>query len=155
MSYGDCKQWFINMDDLHIPRLELSAKQTSIMMIMTIVVTTMGSARGETHVKHCVHNTIQSSVIKYDTCRLKHSPLDVEGMQHGQHMKREQALISQQGVVGQCYIDSGCSTTIINRCSILQNIRPLSHPVTIKGLVGNLQIKCQVDLRLPVHGSGG
>jgi hypothetical protein len=146
VSYGDCKQWFMNMGDLHLPRLEFSAKQMTIMMIMNIVVTTVGSARGVTHVQRCVKNTIQSSTINYDACRLKHSPLDVGVMQHCQHMKRELALISQQGEVGQCYIDSGCSTTIINRCSILQNIRPLSHPVTIKGLVGNLQIKYQTDL---------
>jgi hypothetical protein len=115
----------------------------------------MGSAHGATHVQHCVNNTIRSSAIKYDGCRMKHSPLDAEGMKHCQRMKRELALISQQGAVGQCYIDSGCSTTIINRRSILQSIRPLSHPVTIKGLAGNLQIKYQADLRLPVQGSGG
>jgi hypothetical protein len=46
VSYGDCKQWFMNMDDTHLPRLEFSAKQIAIMMIVTIVVTTMGSAIG-------------------------------------------------------------------------------------------------------------
>ncbi len=155
VSYGDCKQWLTNMDDLHLPRLDISAKQITIMMIMTIVVTTMGSLHGATHVQHCVNETIRSSTIKHDGYRMKHSPLDVEDMKHCQHMKRELAMISQQGVVGQCYIDSGYSTTIINRRSILQSIRPLSHPVTIKGLAGNLQIKYQADLRLPVQGSGG
>ena len=145
----------MTMDGTHLPRLEFSAKQIVIMMIVTIVVTTMGSAHGATHVQHCVNSTITSSLIHYNEYRTKHSPLDEEGMAHRQRMKRELALISQQGAVGQCYIDSGCSTTIINRRSILQNIRPLPHPVTIKGLAGNLQIKYQADLRLPVQGSGG
>ncbi len=80
VSYADdFKQWFMNMDGLPLPRLEFSAKQIAIMMIMTIVVTTMGSAHGATHVQHCVNNTIRSSAIKYDGCRMKHSPLDAEG----------------------------------------------------------------------------
>ena len=61
VSYGDCKQWFMNMDDLHLPRLKFSTKQITIMMIMNIVVTTVGSVRGVTHVQRCVKNTIQSS----------------------------------------------------------------------------------------------
>ena len=154
VSYGDCKQWLMNMDGTHPPRLEFSGKRIAIMMIVTIVATTMGSAHGATHVQHCVNSTIRSSTIHYDGYRTKHSPIDAEGIAHRQRMKGELALISQ-GAVGQCYLDSGCFTTIINRRSILQNIRPLSHPVTIKGLAGNMQIKYQEDLRLPVQGSGG
>ena len=144
----------MNMDGTHPPRLEFSGKRIAIMMIVTIVATTMGSAHGVTHLQHCVNSTIRSSTIHYDGYRTKHIPLDVEGIAHRQRMKGELALISQ-GAVGQCYLDSGCFTTIINRRSILQNIRPLSHPVTIKGLAGNMQIKYQEDLRLPVQGSGG
>jgi hypothetical protein len=88
VSYGDCKQWLMNMDVLHLPRLEFSARQITIMMIMTIVVTTMVSSHGVTHVQHCVNYTIRSSTIKFDGCRMKHSPLDVEDMKHCQCMKR-------------------------------------------------------------------
>jgi hypothetical protein len=31
VSYGDCKQWIMNMDDMYLPRLEFSAKQIVIM----------------------------------------------------------------------------------------------------------------------------
>jgi hypothetical protein len=151
LSYGDCKQWLMSMDGMHLPRLDFSAKQIAIMIIITIMAVAMGSAYGSTHVQQYANNTFRPSAFLCNGCATKHSPLDAEGVAHRQRMKRELALISQQGAVGQCYIDSGCSTTIINRRSILHNIRPLPHPVTIKGLAGNLQIKYQADLRLPVE----
>jgi len=49
-SYGDCKQWLMSMDGMHLPRLEFSVKQIGIMIIITIVATTMGSGHGSTHV---------------------------------------------------------------------------------------------------------
>ncbi len=66
VTYGDCKQWIMNTDGMHLPRIEFSAKQIAITMIITIVVTTIGSTHGATHVQRCVNNTIQSSAIKYD-----------------------------------------------------------------------------------------
>ena len=155
VSYSECKQWFISMEGMHIPRIEFSAKQAAIMIVLTIIVTTMGTAHESVLVHHRGNNTNRSSVIQHDGCRVKRSPLDADGIAHRDRMKRELALVSQQGMAGQCYIDSGCSTTIINRRSILQNIRPLVHPVTIKGLAGNIQIKYQADLRLPVQSSDG
>jgi hypothetical protein len=47
VSYGNCKQWLMNMDSTHLPRLEFSAKQIAIMIIVTIVITTMGSVHGD------------------------------------------------------------------------------------------------------------
>ena len=69
VSYGDCKQWIMNMDGMHLPRLEFSAKQIAIMMIMTIVVTTIGSTHGVTHVQHCVNLIIQSNRQSLSTMR--------------------------------------------------------------------------------------
>ena len=143
------------MEGMHIPRIEFSTKQAAIMIVLTIIVTTMGTAHGSVLAHHRENNTNRSSVIQHDGCRVKHSPLDTDGISHRDHMKMELALVSPEGMAGQCYIDSGCCTTIINRRSILQNIRPLVHPVTIKGLSGNLQIKYQADLRLPVQSSDG
>ena len=83
------------MDGLHLPRLEFSTRHIVIMMIMTIVVTAMGSAHGATHVQHCVNNTIRLSTIKFDRYRMKHSPSDVEGMKHCQCMKRTLAFTTR------------------------------------------------------------
>ena len=32
VSHSDCKQWFISMDDMHLPQIEFSVKQCFIMM---------------------------------------------------------------------------------------------------------------------------
>jgi hypothetical protein len=86
---------------MHLTRLGFSVKQIAIMIIITIVATTMGSPHGSTHVQHYVNNTSKPSAFPYDGCESKHIPLDVEGVVHRQHMKRELTLISQQGAVGQ------------------------------------------------------
>ena len=60
VPYSDCKQWFMNVDGMHLPRIEFSAKQAAIMIIITILVTAMGTAHGATHAHPSANNTIRS-----------------------------------------------------------------------------------------------
>ena len=83
-------------------------------------------------------------------------PMQINSSDYKSRPMDNMALLSSMGMAeNQCFINSGCSTSIIHDRTLLRNICPLPQPVLVAGLVGLVNIHLQADLHVPILNADG
>ena len=128
-----------------LPATNHGAKYAGFAMMAVILSLSISATRGE----ELLFNASSTAQFSTGITGIMHS-LQINSGKFIQRSHDMEFLSSMGMTENQCFIDSGCSTSIIHDRSILRNICPLHKPVSVARLVGSVHIHLQDDLHMPV-----
>ena len=132
------------------PATPFSSKYVSVALAVALLAVTISGARGQAIGTAALNNPSNLPYGNYAdlTDAVRASP--------GRITPAELALLSEIGMHrNHCFVDSGCSTSIISDRTILRNIRKLTQQVPIAGLIGELGVQYSADMHIPVFDTSG
>ena len=133
------------------PATPHGVRHVGFALFIAVLAVTAGYARGAEVINYGSYNSLNSTSI--------HS-VPLYGLDQGSsdvnNCALQLAMLSKDGMTADhFFIDSGCSTTIINDRTVLHNIRTIPGGANVHGIIGCLNIQFKADLRLPIRNQQG